>query len=126
MYLGGKNETWYVLNQSIKVVDGLFRAVRFAGRFSVGQRSSFQLLSFCEFLENRISRLWKANLITLSIGQAERLVKSVKEITKKYLMDLDISELDLEDQINLLLFNFRNKGMKGYFPMNQRQIFRFS
>lgn len=47
-----------------------------------------------------------------SNGQAERLVKTTKEVLKKFLLDPNLSELRLEDQINLFLFNYRNTPSK--------------
>lgn len=53
-----------------------------------------------------------------SNGQAERLVRTVKEVLKKFLLEPEVAVLDLEDQINLFLFNFRNNNMTrdGHFP----------
>lgn len=53
-----------------------------------------------------------------SNGQAERLVRTVKEVLKKFLMEPEIMELDLEDQISLFLFNYRNNNRTsdGHFP----------
>lgn len=49
-----------------------------------------------------------------SNGQAERLVRTVEEVLQKFLMEPEIMELDLEDQISLFLFNYRNNN--GHFP----------
>lgn len=52
-----------------------------------------------------------------SNGQAERLVKTVKEVLKKFLLDPELMDLRLEDLINLFLFNYRNTTSKeGKFP----------
>lgn len=61
-----------------------------------------------------------------SNGQAERLVRTVKEVLKKFLMEPDIKELDMEDQISLFLFNFRNNNMTsdGHFP--SERIFSYA
>ena len=53
-----------------------------------------------------------------SNGQAERLVRTVKDVLKKFLLEPEIMELGLEDQINLFLINFRHYCVtkEGYFP----------
>lgn len=53
-----------------------------------------------------------------SNGQAERLVRTVKDVLKKFLLEPGMLELKLEDQINLFLFNYRNNNLtlEGSFP----------
>lgn len=43
-----------------------------------------------------------------SNGQAERMVRTVKEVLKKFLLDPELKGLDIEDQISYFLFNYRN------------------
>lgn len=53
-----------------------------------------------------------------SNGQAERLVRTTKDVLKKFLVEPGMLELNLEDQINLFLINYRNGNMTsdGSFP----------
>lgn len=79
----------------------------------------FNSRGFVDFLERQGIKVMKSPPYNpASNGQAERLVRTVKEVLKRFLMDPEISELDLEDQINLFLFNFRNNNMTkdGHFP----------
>lgn len=43
-----------------------------------------------------------------SNGQAERMVRVTKEVLKKFLLDPEMKDLDIEDQISCFLFNYRN------------------
>lgn len=43
-----------------------------------------------------------------SNGQAERMVRVVKDVLKKFLLDPQMKGLDLEDQVSCFLFNYRN------------------
>ncbi|XP_055587555.1 uncharacterized protein K02A2.6-like [Uranotaenia lowii] len=53
-----------------------------------------------------------------SNGQAERMVRLVKDVFKKFLLDPEIKRLDIEEQISYFLFNYRNTclGTDGIFP----------
>ncbi|XP_062707058.1 uncharacterized protein K02A2.6 isoform X2 [Aedes albopictus] len=79
----------------------------------------FNSYNFVNLLEKQGIRVFKSPPYNPSSnGQAERLVRTVKEVLKRYLMDPDVMELDLDDRINLFLFNFRNCNLTkdGYFP----------
>lgn len=43
-----------------------------------------------------------------SNGQAERMVRVVKQVLKKFLLDPDVKDMGIEDQISYFLFNYRN------------------
>lgn len=65
--------------------------------------------AFVNFLEKQGIKVFKSPPYNPpSNGQAERLVRTVKEVLKKFLIDSDLSHLSLEDQINLFLINYRN------------------
>lgn len=53
-----------------------------------------------------------------SNGQAERLVRTIKDVLKIGLLDPEFSHLDMEDQINLFLINYRNNclSIEGKYP----------
>lgn len=60
-----------------------------------------------------------------SNGQAERSVKTVKEVLKKFLLEPELAELRLEDQINLFLFNYRNTvSIDGTFPSEKMLAYK--
>lgn len=86
----------------------------------------FNSLSFVKFLERQGVKVLKSPPYNPSSnGQAERCVRTVKEVLKKFLLDDEIAELELEDQINLFLFNYRNSALTkdGEFP--SEKIFNF-
>lgn len=79
----------------------------------------FNSRNFVDFSERQGIKVMKSPPYNpASNGQAERLVRTVKEVLKRFLMDPEISGLDLEDLINLFLFNFRNNNLTkdGHFP----------
>lgn len=79
----------------------------------------FNSWNFVDFLERQGIKVMKSPPYNPSSnGQAERLVRTVKEVLKRFLMDPKMMELYLEDQINLFLFNFRNNNLTkdGTFP----------
>lgn len=53
-----------------------------------------------------------------SNGQAERIVRLVKNVFKKFLIDPDIRKLDTDEQISLFIMNYRNTclGEDNKFP----------
>lgn len=61
-----------------------------------------------------------------SNGQAERLVRTVKEVLKRFLLEPEVMRIDLEDQINLFLSSYRNNNMTrdGHFP--SERIFSYA
>lgn len=79
----------------------------------------FNSHNFVNFLERQGIRVMKSPPYNpASNGQAERLVRTVKEVLKCFLLEPEVAILDLEDQINLFLFNFRNNNLSkdGRFP----------
>ncbi|XP_058819450.1 uncharacterized protein K02A2.6-like isoform X1 [Topomyia yanbarensis] len=78
----------------------------------------FNSFNFVGFLERQGIKVFKSPPYhPSSNGQAERLVRTVKEVMKKFLMDPETKGLDLEDQINLFLFTYRNTCL-----INDRQF----
>lgn len=61
-----------------------------------------------------------------SNGQAERSVRTVKEVLKKFLLEPEMLKLEMEDQLNLFLINYRNSCLTndGEFP--SEKIFSFN
>lgn len=53
-----------------------------------------------------------------SNGQAERMVRVVKEVFKKFLLDDQTKSLEIEDRLNLFLINYRNSCLsaEGMYP----------
>ncbi|XP_058445611.1 uncharacterized protein K02A2.6-like [Malaya genurostris] len=79
----------------------------------------FNSHAFISFLERQGIKVLKSPPYNPSSnGQAERLVRTTKEVLKKFLLEPEVSELNLEDQINLFLFNYRNNCLTsdGHFP----------
>lgn len=79
----------------------------------------FNSYGFVSFLERQGIKVMKSPPYNPSSnGQAERLVRTVKEVLKRFLLEPAVAELDLEDQINMFLFNFRNNNLtsEGHFP----------
>lgn len=60
-----------------------------------------------------------------SNGQAERMVRVIKDVLKKHLLDEKTKSLEIEDRLNLFLINYRNSclGTEGMFP--SEKIFSF-
>lgn len=86
----------------------------------------FNSITFGNFLERQGIQVMKSPPYNPSSnGQAERLVRTVKDVLKKFLLDEDYLHLDLEDQLNLFLFNYRNNCLTedGRFP--SENIFSF-
>lgn len=86
----------------------------------------FSSYNFVNFLERQGVRVMKSPPYNPSSnGQAERFVRTVKEVLKCFLLEPEVAELDLEDQMNLFLFNFRNTlTSDGFLP--SEKIFRYS
>lgn len=53
-----------------------------------------------------------------SNGQAERMVRLVKDVFKKFLLDPEVNRLDTDLQISYLLLNYRNTCLEddSHFP----------
>ncbi|XP_062535175.1 uncharacterized protein K02A2.6-like [Armigeres subalbatus] len=79
----------------------------------------FNSYKFVNFLEKQGIKVMKSPPYNpASNGQAERLVRTVKEVLKRFLLEPDTKDLDLDDQINLFLFNYRSNTLTkdGHFP----------
>lgn len=79
----------------------------------------FNALTFTNFLEKQGIKVLKSPPYhPASNGQAERFVRTVKDVLKKILIDPENGELELEDQNNLFLINYRNNSLtaNGHFP----------
>lgn len=75
--------------------------------------------AFVTFLEKQGIKVMKSPPYhPASNGQAERSVKLVKEVLKKFLLDKNVMSLQTEDQINLFLINYRISCLtkEGMFP----------
>ncbi|XP_062550143.1 uncharacterized protein K02A2.6-like [Armigeres subalbatus] len=86
----------------------------------------FQSVEFISFLENQGIKVLKSPPYNpQSNGQAERMVRVVKEVLKKYMLDTKIRCLEIEDKLSLFLINYRNScfGKEGSFP--SERIFSF-
>lgn len=87
----------------------------------------FNSYTFVDFLKKQgINVLKSPPYNPSSNGQAERLVRTVKEVLKKFLLEPAMLELDLEDQVNLFLINYRNSCLTndGQFP--SEKIFSYN
>lgn len=79
----------------------------------------FNAYGFVDFLKRQgINVLKSPPYNPSSNGQAERLVRTVKDVLKKFITDPEFSHLDVEDQINLFLINYRNNclNIDGNYP----------
>lgn len=86
----------------------------------------FNSLSFVEFLGRQgITVLKSPPYNPASNGQAERLVRTTKEVLKKFLIDPDIAEVSLEDQLYLFLFNYRNTCLTNDEEFPSERIFSY-
>lgn len=69
----------------------------------------FNSFQFCSFMEHQGINVMKSPLYNPSSnGQAERMVRVVKDVFKKFMLDSETKSLDIEDRITLFLANFRN------------------
>ena len=69
----------------------------------------FNSSHFCSFMQRQGINVMKSPPYNPSSnGQAERMVRVVKEVLKKFMLDPDIRSLDVEDRITLFLTNYRN------------------
>lgn len=60
-----------------------------------------------------------------SNGQAERAVRIVKDVLKKFLLEPEERDLYLEDQISLFLFNYRNDCLVKDGSFSSHNVFKF-
>lgn len=60
-----------------------------------------------------------------SNGQAERMVRLVKEVFKKYLLEPEVRNWDVEDQINYFLINYRNTCVTTDGSLPSEKIFNY-
>lgn len=87
----------------------------------------FNSHAFVSFLEKQGIKVMKSPPYhPASNGQAERSVKLVKEVLKKFLLDKEVMNLQMEDQINLFLINYRNTCLtkEGSFP--SEKVFNYT
>ena len=69
----------------------------------------FNSMNFVKFFENQGIKVLKSPPYhPESNGQAERMVRVVKDALKKLLLDPDIRQMDTDEQISYFLFNYRN------------------
>lgn len=104
------------------LIDGKERPISFTS-FSLNstQKSdlSFNSQYFIHFLERQRVRVIKSPPYhPQSNGQAARLVRVTKEVSKKFLLDPETRNLSLQDKLDYFLFNYRNTCLTegGDFP----------
>lgn len=86
----------------------------------------FNSHNFVNFVERQGIKIMKSPPYNPSSnGQAERLVRTVIEVLKSFLLEPEVAELDLEDQINLFLFNFRNNNLTSDGLLPSEKIFKY-
>lgn len=85
----------------------------------------FNSLAFIRFLENQGIKVMKSPPYNpQSNGQAERMVRLIKEVFKKFLLDPEMQPLDIEEKVCNFLFNYRNICLEdGHFP--SERVFTF-
>ncbi|XP_055596035.1 uncharacterized protein K02A2.6-like isoform X2 [Uranotaenia lowii] len=79
----------------------------------------FNSYEFTDFLKRQgIHVLKSPPYHPSSNGQAERLVRVVKDVLKKFLLDDETKSLDIDDRLSLFLINYRNtcNGTEANFP----------
>ena len=86
----------------------------------------FNAQAFTTFLQRQgINVLKSPPYNPSSNGQAERLMRTVKDVLKKFLIDPEFSQLDVEDQINLFLANYRNNCITNEGNCPSKRIFSY-
>ncbi|XP_058827674.1 uncharacterized protein K02A2.6-like [Topomyia yanbarensis] len=86
----------------------------------------FNSFVFVEFLEKQGIKVMKSPPYNPSSnGQAERSVRTVKDVLKKFFLDPDVKKLDLEDQVNLFLLTHRNSCLKDHGRFPSERVFSF-
>lgn len=85
----------------------------------------FNSFPFIKFLENQGIKVMKSPPYNpQSNGQAERMVRLIKEVFKKFLLDPQMQPLDTEEKVYNFLFNYRNICLdNGQFP--SERVFTF-
>lgn len=86
----------------------------------------FNSTPFIKFLENQGIKVLKSPPYNpQSNGQAERMVRLIKEVFKKYLLDPQLQSLGTEERIYNFLFNYRNTCLdNGDFPSERVFCFK--
>lgn len=86
----------------------------------------FNSFPFVNFLENQGIKVLKSPPYNpQSNGQAERMVRLVKEVFKKYLLDPQMQALETEDKVYNFLINYRNTCLdSGDFPSERVYSFK--
>lgn len=85
----------------------------------------FHSREFVDFLERNNIRVMKSPPYNPSSnGQAERMVRVVKEGLKKFMLDPEMKGMNIEDVVSFFLFNYRNTCLdNGSFP--SERLFNF-
>lgn len=87
----------------------------------------FNSFEFINFLENHGIKVLKSPPYhPASNGQAERMVRVVKEVFKKFMLDGKLKPLDVDDKLSLFLINYRNScsGEENLFPSEKMLSFK--
>ncbi|XP_055599174.1 uncharacterized protein K02A2.6-like [Uranotaenia lowii] len=86
----------------------------------------FSSQTFINFLKNQgIEVLKSPPYHPSSNGQAERMVRLVKDVLKKYMLEPEIKSWDTEDQLNYFLFNYRNTCVTSEERFPSEKIFKY-
>lgn len=87
----------------------------------------FNAGAFISFLERQgITVMKSPPYHPPSNGQAERFVRTVKEMMRKFLMERTVMELDLEKQISLFLVTYRNNCLTKDGDSPSERVFSFT
>lgn len=103
----------------IKVMIGIFARFGLPDTLVTDGGPPFNSGSFVEFFEKQGVRIMKSPPYhPESNGQAERMVRLVKDVFKKFLLDPEMLKLDTDLQISYFLFSYRNtvSNADGHFP----------
>ncbi|XP_062699441.1 uncharacterized protein K02A2.6-like [Aedes albopictus] len=105
-------------NKVLKVLLGIFARFGLPDVVVTDGGPPFNSDKFVTFLENQGILVMKSPPYhPESNGQAERTVRLVKDVLKKFFLDPEMKSLDIEEQIAYFLSNYRNICLdKGQFP----------
>ncbi|XP_039438442.1 uncharacterized protein K02A2.6-like isoform X2 [Culex pipiens pallens] len=86
--------------------------------------NSTELIGFLE--QQGIKVLKSPPYNPASNGQAERMVRVVKDVLKKFLIDNKTKSLEMDEKLNLFLINYRNGSLnsEGLFP--SERVFKYT
>ncbi|XP_052563134.1 uncharacterized protein K02A2.6-like isoform X1 [Culex pipiens pallens] len=86
----------------------------------------FNSHAFVSFLEKQGIKVLKSPPYNPSSnGQAERLVRTAKDVLKKFLLEPAMAEIDLENQISLFLMNYRNNVVSSTGQLPAEKVFNY-